>query len=885
MANLSNINNKFLVTTGGNVLIGQTGIVGSSILQVTGNSTFAGNVTLNGEIYGRTSAAYPGLGGLGFYSLVPYLENANQGGLKIQVQAGASLVDSLTLDSSQNATFAGNVTAGAFLTSNGSFTQNGFWGTTINAGSGSFADFALLNSATAGIMYNPTGTLNMVFQGNVGIGYAAQSNIRTFVYDNSTNYSLAVQQDGSGIPFQVTSGGNIRLIVANNGNVGIGVTGPSSKLQVDGTTSFYNGGPTDGAINPGQVESISTGFNLAGSASIDISTISVTTDKWKVLLTGGFANNYEGGGLVSPSLEIEVDYNSPTVAIGSTGITFSRNATTGKLQVTNTNASYRATFVGTIKIINYPQSALPVVSKVILGRVGIGTDSPQQLLHINEALNTANPGIQVQGGSFGFTLNKAPQSADYVHLKPLGSGISVLRVMPNTSSSTSFIEAWGTDYEADTVNWNRLYMNVAGSSGNATITTDSNGTGAVGNLYLGTNSNQQTLTILDSGNVGIGETSPSEKLEVSGRIKIISTGAAHLILNGDTNNSGDAGEQDAIIDFLGDGDPGLYGFRINSENYGGQTAMNFQEYLNGSYSSRLYIDKVGNVGIGTTSPDAKLTVDSTTAPQLLLTNTGGGNSQILMYDNSRGTQNASITFDQTGENQLYITTGYDSPSDLNRIYFQPGGETAMTIRGGNNATGTAGNVGIGNTTPQTTLHVGTTTTVTNQFTNQVAASNFFVNGNANGGASFFQCKTAAVNINMMGNNDFACNQFTFYHKPLSTSQNVVGSITTFSSSTQYSTTSDYRLKENIIPLSDSITRLKQLKPSRFNFIEDPERTMDGFLAHEVQNIVPEAVNGEKDAIDENGNEVHQGIDQAKLVPLLVAAIQELEARVKELENK
>jgi len=514
MANLSNINNKFLVTTGGNVLIGQTGIVGSSILQVTGNSTFAGNVTLNGEIYGRTSAAYPGLGGLGFYSLVPYLENANQGGLKIQVQAGASLVDSLTLDSSQNATFAGNVTAGAFLTSNGSFTQNGFWGTTINAGSGSFADFALLNSATAGIMYNPTGTLNMIFQGNVGIGYAAQSNIRTFIYDNSTNYSLAVQQDGSGIPFQVTSGGNIRLIVANNGNVGIGVTGPSSKLQVDGTTSFYNGGPTDGAINPGQVESISTGFNLAGSASIDISTISVTTDKWKVLLTGGFANNYEGGGLVSPSLEIEVDYNSPTVAIGSTGITFSRNATTGKLQVTNTNASYRATFVGTIKIINYPQSALPVVSKVILGRVGIGTDSPQQLLHINEALNTANPGIQVQGGVFGFTLNKAPQSADYVHLKPLGSGISVLRVMPNTSSSTSFIEAWGTDYEADTVNWNRLYMNVTGSSGNATITTDSSGTGAVGNLYLGTNSNQQTLTILDSGNVGIGTTSPGEPLTV-----------------------------------------------------------------------------------------------------------------------------------------------------------------------------------------------------------------------------------------------------------------------------------------------------------------------------------------------------------------------------------
>ena len=61
--------------------------------------------------------------------------------------------------------------------------------------------------------------------------------------------------------------------------------------------------------------------------------------------------------------------------------------------------------------------------------------------------------------------------------------------------------------------------------------------------------------------------------------------------------------------------------------------------------------------------------------------------------------------------------------------------------------------------------------------------------------------------------------------------------------------------------------------------------MDGFIAHEVQDVVPEAIVGEKDEIDKDGNPFYQGIDQAKLVPLLVAAIQELEARVKELENK
>jgi hypothetical protein len=112
-----------------------------------------------------------------------------------------------------------------------------------------------------------------------------------------------------------------------------------------------------------------------------------------------------------------------------------------------------------------------------------------------------------------------------------------------------------------------------------------------------------------------------------------------------------------------------------------------------------------------------------------------------------------------------------------------------------------------------------------------------------------------------------------------------GKITTTTNTTTYTTSSDYRLKENVVPISNSISRLNQLKPSRFNFIEEPNKTVDGFLAHEVQEIIPEAVVGEKDAIDENGNIVSQGIDQAKLVPLLVAAIQELEARVKELENK
>ena len=126
----------------------------------------------------------------------------------------------------------------------------------------------------------------------------------------------------------------------------------------------------------------------------------------------------------------------------------------------------------------------------------------------------------------------------------------------------------------------------------------------------------------------------------------------------------------------------------------------------------------------------------------------------------------------------------------------------------------------------------------------------------------------------------------------------------------YNTSSDYRVKENVTAIADGIERVKQLKPSKFNFIGS-EQVVDGFIAHEVQGVIPEAIHGEKDAteeyeispevLDEEGNVLEeavigtkdklQGIDQSKIVPLLTAALQEaiekietLEARVQALES-
>jgi hypothetical protein len=143
------------------------------------------------------------------------------------------------------------------------------------------------------------------------------------------------------------------------------------------------------------------------------------------------------------------------------------------------------------------------------------------------------------------------------------------------------------------------------------------------------------------------------------------------------------------------------------------------------------------------------------------------------------------------------------------------------------------------------------------------------------------------------------------------SQTGVGQISVSSSSTSYGTSSDYRLKENVDYTWDATTRLKKLKPARFNFISDDTNTLvDGFLAHEVSSVVPEAIGGVKDAmavetrytaddVETQGDTPSknvgdpktyssskidpQSIDQSKLVPLLVKTIQELEARITALE--
>jgi hypothetical protein len=100
----------------------------------------------------------------------------------------------------------------------------------------------------------------------------------------------------------------------------------------------------------------------------------------------------------------------------------------------------------------------------------------------------------------------------------------------------------------------------------------------------------------------------------------------------------------------------------------------------------------------------------------------------------------------------------------------------------------------------------------------------------------------------------------------------------------YNTVSDYRLKESIQPLSNGLSRVSALKPSIYKWKSDGS-SGEGFLAHELAEVVPASVTGEKDAVNEDGSVKAQSVDMSRVIPILVAAIQELTARVQTLEAR
>jgi len=266
----------------------------------------------------------------------------------------------------------------------------------------------------------------------------------------------------------------------------------------------------------------------------------------------------------------------------------------------------------------------------------------------------------------------------------------------------------------------------------------------------------------------------------------------------------------------------------------------------------------GKLGIGTSSPSRNLTVSSSGQTDLAIIAASGSSAQLCFGD---------------GDDDNVGQIEYSHPSDSMRFYTQATERMRLD---------SSGNLLVGKDT-------------TNSGVNGTVLYN---NGQIYSTATGHQVMLLSRYTN---NGEI----ILFYRDGTN-----VGNIYVTTSSTSYNTSSDYRLKENVVNLTGASARVNQLNPSRFNFITDDTNTaVDGFLAHEVADVVPEAITGTKDAmkdeeyevtpavLDEDGNVTteavmgtrsvpdYQGIDQSKLVPLLTAALQEALTEIASLKTR
>jgi len=271
-------------------------------------------------------------------------------------------------------------------------------------------------------------------------------------------------------------------------------------------------------------------------------------------------------------------------------------------------------------------------------------------------------------------------------------------------------------------------------------------------------------------------------------------------------------------------------------------------------------------------------------------------SNINMYSTSKiffhATTNSGRYIGASSTNDLDIAADDDINYRSNYNRFFDGGTEFARLSGSSNSwigNGSNGKLGIGTTSPAVPLsvHGQQKWFTTNADGNELRG--FFNPGGSGDDAelSIYKADGATQGVVWRGAGDS-------YIRVDSTSSQLinfyygitdVGQIVTTGSAVLYQSNSDYRLKENVVEMTGALDRVSQLKPSRYNFISHPETQIDGFMAHELQEVVPQAVSGQKDEMNEDGTPKHQGVDHSQIVPLLVGAIKELKAEIEQLKTQ
>jgi hypothetical protein len=380
------------------------------------------------------------------------------------------------------------------------------------------------------------------------------------------------------------------------------------------------------------------------------------------------------------------------------------------------------------------------------------------------------------------------------------------------------------------------------------------------------------MRIDSSGRVGIGTTSPNYQLEV----RTTTNNRAIQAVNSTTSGTN-------------------WGFQGGAYGVGAAKNIGLQITAEGASTNYAALFTGGNVGIGTDSPNAKLTVFNTEADTSINVNTGTGGSYPKKTGISFGatsTSYGSAPFTGGAGIQAINTAASGNPTDLT-FWTNSVGTPAERMRIDSNGVLTVGG--------QTSTRLVTTITENDKVDLKV------IDGTASGrNFTFSTGNTERMRITSGGrvyinSNAYSRDAFTmmegdsttyvlgldapaqyaglYRYQTFFSGANISGTITgSNQTSISYNTSSDYRMKKNIKPLQNGLERLSKLKPVKFDWKLNDEST-EGFIAHEVQEIFPDAISGEKDGED------MQGMDYGRITPLLVAAIQELKAEVELLKTQ
>jgi hypothetical protein len=697
----------------------------------------------------------------------------------------------------------------------------------------------------------------------------------------------------------VSTAGTERMRIDSSGNVGIGTTNPQERLHIFGASGSAPSNNASG--NTVRITSTATAGVGVGPSLLFEGQTGNTTANYGFAAIQGFkgsatAADYSGGmaffiqssgGASSLTERMRIDA-SGNVGIGVTPIANTRlyvrtAATTDTAYYSDNgvNSGFIVKFNGALTTIGNdfgaPLAFLTNNTERMRidasGRFLVGTTSAPataSMLTLSAPASTLYGTFNAAAQTFSY-LTMQTSGTDFGYIGPgaldLPSSMSIVaagarsltfgtngaeRARIDSSGNVGIgvtPSAWGSTYKVLDVGGGASF---AGLGNSAYITSNSydNGTNyiykatATSTLYLAT-SGQHRWYNAPSGTAGNAITfTQAMTLDAGGKLSVGTTGAFGILnlkegaVSLEVNT--DATSASWLAYNRGSGAYATLGLR----------AADVRFLI--SDTERMRIDSSGNVGIGTTSPTQRLDVRGNTGSNLvsLIKNDGAGRAMLDI--DAGGASDAFVTF----MNQATITARISS-DNVNNLRFGTGSSATERMR-----IDTSGNLLVG-----TTGQLGA-----------VTARAVFSSG-----SNLLSLQTGNGNVGAyMTNNSGTGNWQPFSFCNNGTSFTQIGSITTTASATAYNTSSDYRLKENVQPMQDALAKIAQLNPVTYTWRADGSDGQ-GFIAHELQAVVPDCVTGEKDAVDAEGNPQYQGVDTSFLVATLVKAVQELAAEVDSLK--